>query len=231
MGKRSNKGSLRKSLLEIYKILYREFGPQRWWPGETPFEVIVGAILTQNTAWTNVSKAIDNLKKESHLLPETLYSLPLPRLARLIRPSGYYNIKTKRLKEFLNFLFNEYNGSLEKMFKTDLSELREKLLKVNGIGPETADSILLYAGNYPIFVIDAYTKRILSRHNIITDGMDYHSLQRFFMDNLAEDADLYNEYHALIVKTAKDFCKKKPVCELCPLNNSNIPMGSEGKNT
>ncbi len=231
MGKRSNKGSLRKSLLDIYRILYREFGPQHWWPGETPFEVIVGAILTQNTSWSNVAKAIDNLKKEGYMMPDALHLLPLPKLARLIRPSGYYNIKTKRLKEFLNFLFNEYNGSLEKMFKTNLSGLREKLLKVNGIGPETADSILLYAGNYPIFVIDAYTKRILSRHNIITDGMDYHFLQRLFMDNLAEDADLYNEYHALIVRTAKDFCKKKPVCELCPLNNPNIPRTSEGKNT
>ncbi|MBI5180653.1 MAG: endonuclease III domain-containing protein [Nitrospirae bacterium] len=229
MGKRSNKGSLRKSLLDIYRILYREFGPQHWWPGETPFEVIVGAILTQNTSWSNVAKAIDNLKKEGHLLPDALHSLPLPRLARLIRPSGYYNIKTKRLKGFLNFLFNEYNGSLEKMFKANLSELREKLLKVNGIGPETADSILLYAGNYPIFVIDAYTKRILSRHNIITDGMDYHSLQRLFMDNLPEHADLFNEYHALIVKTAKDFCRKKPRCDVCPLNNPNIPTSSEGK--
>ena len=231
MGKRSNKGSLKKSLLDIYKILYREFGPQHWWPGETPFEVIVGAILTQNTAWGNVTKAIDNLKKEGYLMPESLYSLSMPKLARLIRPSGYYNIKANRLKEFLNFLFNEYNGSLEKMFKTNLPKLREKLLKINGIGPETADSILLYAGNYPIFVIDAYTKRILQRHNIITDGIAYHPLQRLFMDNLPEDVNLFNEYHALIVKTAKDFCKKKPLCDVCPLNNLNIPMSSERKNT
>lgn len=231
MGKRSNKGSLRKSLFDIYKILYREFGAQHWWPGDTPFEVIVGAILTQNTAWTNVSKAIDNLKKEGYLLPNALYSLPLPKLAKLIRPSGYYNIKAKRLKEFLNFLFIEYNGSLERMFKGNLSDLRKKLLEIKGIGPETADSILLYAGCYPVFVIDAYTKRILSRHSIITDGIDYHSLQGLFMDNLPKDVDLYNEYHALIVKTAKDFCKKKPLCDLCPLNNLNIPKGSEGKNT
>ena len=231
MGKRSNKGSLKKALLEIYNILHKQFGPQHWWPAETPFEVIVGAILTQNTAWTNVSKAIDNLKKEDHLLPHALHSLPLPRLAGLIRPSGYYNIKAKRLKEFLKFLFNEYDGSLDKMFKTNLSELREKLLKINGIGPETADSILLYAGNYPIFVIDAYTKRILQRHNIINDGIDYHPLQRLFMNNLPEDADLFNEYHALIVKTAKDFCKKKPLCDICPLNNPNIPKSSEGKKT
>lgn len=231
MGKRSNKGSLRKSLFGIYKILYREFGPQHWWPGETPFEVIVGAILTQNTAWSNVTKAINNLKEEGHLFPEALHSLPLPKLARLIRPSGYYNIKAKRLKEFLNFLFNEYNGSLERMFKGNLSDLRKKLLEIKGIGPETADSILLYAGYYPVFVIDAYTKRILSRHSLITDGIDYHSLQGLFMDNLPEDVDLYNEYHALIVKTAKDFCKKKPICNICPLNNLNIPKSSEGKKT
>ncbi|MEK6678579.1 MAG: endonuclease III domain-containing protein [Nitrospirota bacterium] len=231
MGKRSNKGSLKKALLEIYNILHKQFGPQHWWPAETPFEVIVGAILTQNTAWGNVTKAIDNLKKEGYLMPELLYSLSISKLARLIRPSGYYNIKAKRLKEFLKFLFNEYDGSLEKMFKINLSELREKLLKINGIGPETADSILLYAGNYPIFVIDAYTKRILQRHNIINDGIDYHPLQRLFMDNLPEDADLFNEYHALIVKTAKDFCKKKPLCDICPLNNPNIPKSSEGKKT
>jgi endonuclease-3 related protein len=231
VGKRSNKGSLKKALLEIYNILHKQFGPQHWWPAETPFEVIVGAILTQNTAWGNVTKAIDNLKKEDYLSPELLYSLCMSKLAGLIRPSGYYNIKAKRLKEFLKFLFNEYDGSLDKMFKTNLSELREKLLKINGIGPETADSILLYAGNYPIFVIDAYTKRILQRHNIINDGIDYHSLQSLFMDNLPEDADLFNEYHALIVKTAKDFCKKKPLCDVCPLNNSNIPMSSKGKKT
>ena len=231
MGKRSNKGSLKKALLEIYNILHKQFGPQYWWPAETPFEVIVGAILTQNTAWGNVTKAIDNLKKEDYLSPELLYSLCMSKLARLIRPSGYYNIKAKRLKEFLKFLFNEYEGSLDKMFKTNLSELREKLLRINGIGPETADSILLYAGNYPIFVIDAYTKRILQRHNIINDEIDYLTLQRLFMDNLPEDADLFNEYHALIIKTAKDFCKKKPLCDVCPLNNSNIPMSSKGKKT
>lgn len=231
MGKRSNKGSLKKALLEIYNILHKQFGPQHWWPAETPFEVIVGAILTQNTAWGNVTKAIDNLKKEGYLMPELLYSLSMTKLARLIRPSGYYNIKAKRLKEFLKFLFNEYDGSLDKMLKTNLSELRKKLLKINGIGPETADSILLYAGNYPIFVIDAYTKRILQRHNIINDTIDYHPLQRLFMDNLPEHADLFNEYHALIVKTAKDFCKKKPLCDICPLNNPNIPMSSKGKKT
>lgn len=210
--------ALREPLLEIYKILYNQFGKQHWWPGETPFEVIVGAILTQNTAWGNVEKAIGNLKRGGHLLPEVLYAIPLTKLAKLIRPSGYFNIKAKRLKEFMKFLFKEYNGSLDKMFSTELSELRRKLLEVKGIGPETADSILLYAGGYPIFVIDAYTKRILSRHKLIDDAIDYHFLQRLFMENLPQHTDLFNEYHALIVKIGKDFCNTKPHCEECPLN-------------
>lgn len=210
--------AFRGSLLEIYKILYNQFGKQRWWPGETPFEVIVGAILTQNTAWGNVEKAIGNLKKSGHLSPEALHTLPLHKLAKLIRPSGYFNIKAKRLNEFMKFLFKEYNGSIDKMFSADLSELRQKLLEIKGIGPETADSILLYAGNYPIFVIDAYTKRILLRHKLITDGIDYNSLQRLFMKNLPQQVDLFNEYHALIVRVGKDFCNTKPHCEECPLN-------------
>lgn len=209
---------LKKSLLDIYKLLYNQFGKQRWWPGETPFEVIVGAILTQNTAWGNVEKAIGNLKRGGHLSPKALYILPSPKLAKLIRPSGYFNIKAKRLKEFMKFLLKEYNGSLDKMFSTELSELRQRLLEVKGIGPETADSILLYAGNYPIFVIDAYTKRILSRHKLITDGIDYHSLQRLFMESLPQDVDLFNEYHALIVRVGKEFCNTKPHCGECPLN-------------
>ncbi|MBI5182561.1 MAG: endonuclease III domain-containing protein [Nitrospirae bacterium] len=210
--------AFREPLLEIYKILYNQFGKQGWWPGETPFEVIVGAILTQNTAWGNVEKAIGNIKRGGHLSPKALHTLPLPKLAKLIRPSGYFNIKAKRLKEFMKFLFKEYNGSLDRMFSADLSELRRRLLEIKGIGPETADSILLYAGNYPIFVIDAYTRRILSRHKLINDGIDYHSLQRLFMENLPQQVDLFNEYHALIVRVGKDFCNTKTHCEECPLN-------------
>ena len=202
----------------IYDKLYRHFGPQSWWPGETPFEVIVGAILTQNTNWQNVSKAIANLKKAKVLSPKKLYSLPQSRLAQLIRPSGYFNIKAKRLREFLNFLFKNYNGSLKKMFSRPLEDLRKEVLSIKGIGPETADSILLYAGGYPTFVVDAYTKRIFSRQKLLSKDADYHTVQKIFVENLKKDVQLYNEYHALIVRLGKDFCKKtKPRCEICPI--------------
>ncbi|MEK6564123.1 MAG: endonuclease III domain-containing protein [Candidatus Omnitrophota bacterium] len=202
----------------IYQKLYRHFGPQAWWPGETCFEVIVGAILTQNTNWQNVSKAIANLKKAKVLSPKKLYSLPQSKLAQLIRPSGYFNIKAKRLKEFLNFLFNNYGGSLKKMFGRPLEDLRKEILSVKGIGPETADSILLYAGGLPVFVVDAYTKRIFSRQKLLSEEADYHTVQKIFVENLKRDIRLYNEYHALIVRLGKDFCKKtKPKCEICPI--------------
>ncbi len=209
---------MKKKLLGIYKTLYGHFGPQNWWPGDTPFEVCVGAILTQNTAWQNVEKAIVNLKKEKILNPHKINRLPAKKLAKLITPAGYFNIKAKRLKNFISFLCERYDGEVSNMFSNGSGNLRNHLLSVNGIGPETADSILLYAGNVPIFVVDAYTKRILSRHNLITDGIDYHSLQKLFMENLPENVDLFNEYHALIVRVGKEFCNKKPHCEECPLN-------------
>src|SRR3972149_12314300 len=155
---------LSNTLEKIYKKLFTAFGPQRWWPGDTPFEVIVGAILTQNTAWKNVEKAIHNLKKAKVLQSKKMHDLSERELAKLIRPAGYFNIKAKRLKYFLNYLFDNYGGSLNRMFKKRTDALRRELLQVNGIGPETADSILLYAGNHPVFVVDAYTKRIFSRH-------------------------------------------------------------------
>ncbi|HBU08700.1 MAG TPA: endonuclease [Candidatus Omnitrophica bacterium] len=202
----------------IYDKLYRHFGPQSWWPGETPFEVIVGAILTQNTNWQNVAKAINNLKQAKVLSPKKLYSLPRPRLAQLIRPSGYFNIKAKRLKEFLDFLFKNYNGSLKKMFSRPVEDLRKEILSVKGIGPETADSILLYAGGFPVFVVDAYTKRIFSRQKLLSEDAEYHQVQELFTRSLKKDVQLYNEYHALIVRLGKDFCKKtKPKCEICPI--------------
>lgn len=202
----------------VYDKLYRHFGPQAWWPGETPFEIIVGAILTQNTNWQNVSKAIANLKKAKVLSPKKLYSLPQSRLAQLIRPSGYFNIKAKRLKEFLNFLFKNYEGSLKKMFSRPLENLRKEILAVRGIGPETADSILLYAGGLPVFVVDAYTKRIFSRQKLLSEEADYYQVQELFTRSLKKDVQLYNEYHALIVRLGKDFCKKtKPKCEICPI--------------
>lgn len=202
----------------IYKKLYHSFGPQYWWPAKTRFEVMVGAILTQNTSWSNAEKAINNLKKHKLLKPKELHKLPQKKLSNLIVPAGYYNIKAKRLKEFLNFLFKNYKGNLKKMASMDTPTLRRQLLSVNGIGPETADSILLYALNKPVFVIDAYTKRIFSRHGLIKDDAGYEQIQNLFMKNLKPQVKSFNEYHALLVKLAKDFClKTKPKCNLCPL--------------
>jgi endonuclease-3 related protein len=198
---------------EIYEILLDHFGPQGWWPGDTQFEIMVGAVLTQNTNWTNVSKAVDNLKKEELLSFEKLHELQVELLAEKIRPAGYFNLKAKRLKNLLNFINDEYNGSLEDMFCEDSVSLREKILTVKGIGPETADSILLYAGNKPVFVVDAYTHRIFSRHNIIAEEEGYYAIQEYFTLSLPEEIELYNEYHALIVRLGKEFCKKsKPLC-------------------
>lgn len=211
-----------KYLLTIYDALDRHFGDLHWWPGETPFEVVVGAILTQNTSWNNVKIAIDNLKSRGILDPEKLFEIEDSILAELIRPSGYYNVKTRRLKAFLRFLHREYEGNLERMFEDDLWILREKLLDVNGIGEETADSILLYAGNKPVFVVDLYTRRILQRHNIINGSPDYGEIQKLFMTNLPASVRLFNQYHALLVNTGKHFCRKAPRCEGCPLEN----MGS-----
>jgi len=209
---------LKKRLNLIYQKLYAYFGSQHWWPANTPFEVMVGAILTQNTNWTNVEKAIDNLKKNKLLTPHALYKISHKRLARLIRSAGYYNIKAKRLKEFLQFLFKVYQGSLKKMSQVDTLTLRKNLLSVNGIGPETADSMLLYALNKPMFVVDAYTRRILLRHHLIREVDAYERIQNLFMQNLKNDVKLFNEYHALLVRLGKDFClKRKPKCEICPL--------------
>lgn len=204
-------------LMQIYDKLYERFGPRHWWPGDTAFEIIVGAILTQNTAWANVEKAIRNLKSKELLTPGKLYRINIKILAGLIRPAGYYNIKAKRLKAFLKFLFERYDGSLKKMFFRRLPDLRGELLSVNGIGPETADSILLYAAGKPVFVVDAYTKRIFSRHKFIRPAATYDDVQRFFMDNLPRDVKLFNEYHALIVELGKNICKTKPRCQICPL--------------
>jgi len=214
---------LRKPLLAIYKKLYRQFGPQKWWPADSPFEVIVGAILTQNTAWANVEKAIKNLKQNKLLSLKTLSDTKPSRIARLIKPSGYYNLKTGRIKNFLDCLNDRFEGDLNKLLKQKTGDLRKILLGIKGVGPETADSILLYAANKPIFVIDAYTKRILSRHGIIKKDSDYNDLQYLFMSNLPKDEKLYNEYHALLVRVGKEFCKKKPECRLCPLG------GPDGK--
>ncbi len=203
----------------IYDKLFSAFGPQHWWPGDTPFEVIVGAILTQNTSWKNVSVSIQNLKRNRVLSPRKLYNLPLAKLGLLIKSSGYYNLKAKRLKNFLKILFSEYNGNLNKMLNQEERTLREFLLNISGIGPETADSIVLYAAGKLSFVVDAYTRRIFSRHKLIKEDMSYDEIKEFFERNLSPDVGLYNEYHALIVKLGKDFClKKNPKCSLCPIN-------------
>jgi len=204
----------------IYERLFAHFGPQHWWPGDTPLEIMVGAVLTQNTNWGNVEKAINALKESDLLNFEALSQLPIEILAAKIRPSGYYNLKAKRLKNLLTLIREEYNGELDDFFALPTDDLRRVLLEVKGIGPETADSIVLYAAGKPSFVVDAYTCRILQRHNLLDEeGASYEEIQAIFMDALPWEAPLFNEYHALIVRTAKEFCKKKnPLCASCPLN-------------
>jgi endonuclease-3 related protein len=205
-------------LIEIYNLLLERYGHLHWWPAETPFEVCVGAILTQNTNWGNVEKAVANLKREGLLSPACLRELPVDRLAEKIRPAGFFNLKSVRLKEFVAWLFDNYGGSVERMSGAELPDLREELLKVKGIGPETADSILLYACAKPTFVVDAYTKRLLSSLGLITGREGYEEVRALFMGNLPPDVALFNEFHALIVQHAKEHCRKKPRCAGCALH-------------
>ncbi len=214
----------RRRLLVLFRRLLRHFGPQRWWPAHSPFEVIVGAILTQNTSWANVTRAIRAMRAERLLTARTIDCARHRTLARVIRPSGYYNIKATRLKQFTRFLLTRYGGNLKRMFRTDLRGLREELLSVSGIGEETADSILLYAGGRPIFVVDAYTRRVLERHHLVPAGAGYGKLQRLFMDHLPPDVGLFNEFHALLVAVGKEFCRTIPRCERCPLRY-DLPDG------
>jgi endonuclease-3 related protein len=214
-------GPVGDRLLLIYERLYAHFGAQHWWPGETPFEVSAGAILTQNTSWDNVSKAISNLKAKGMLDPVVLYNLPHEAIAEAIRPAGYFNVKAQRLHAFVSFLAERFNGSLDDMFSIGLEGLRPMLLDIKGIGPETADSILLYAGRLPSFVVDAYTVRALLRHDLIDQDAAYEDVRSLFMDHLQEDTALFNEYHALWVALGKQYCKKnRPLCEACPLNGA-----------
>ena len=206
-----------EQLIEIYQFLLDRFGPQNWWPGETKFEIITGAILTQNTNWPNVEKAIANLKAAGCLTPEKLYHLNTSRLAELIRPAGYFNIKAKRLKNFLNWLFENYDGLLSNLQTLNTDRLRTELLAIKGIGRETADSILLYTFNREVFVVDAYTARIATRHELIEPGADYEQLRYLFQSNLPQDTQMFNEYHALLVRTGKEFCRPKAKCNDCPL--------------
>jgi endonuclease-3 related protein len=205
------------SLPAIFDILLAHYGPRHWWPAETPFEVCVGAILTQNTNWRNVERAIVNLRRVHALTPQALQQLDGEELAELIRPAGFYNVKSRRLREFVGFLFRCHQGDLAAMFAGDWQKLRGDLLAVSGIGPETADSILLYAGNQPTFVVDAYTRRLMSRLGLCAADIGYEELRQLFMSNLPPDTPLYNEYHALIVEQCKVHCTARPRCAGCPL--------------
>ncbi|MBW1800530.1 MAG: endonuclease III domain-containing protein [Deltaproteobacteria bacterium] len=206
-----------KRLTDMYRCLKDHFGSQNWLPAESDFEVMVGAVLTQNTNWKNVEQAIDHLKNSGLLSFRALHDVPVSELALKIRSSGYYNIKAKRLKNLLDFLWEHVGEDLSALSREDTQTLRAGLLSVKGIGPETADSILLYAARRPVFVIDAYTHRILHRHGMVGEQTDYHELQALFMDSLPEDVPLFNEFHALIVKTGKHFCRRTPLCHKCPL--------------
>jgi len=206
-----------KSLPVLYDQLFTAFGPQHWWPGDTPFEIAVGAILTQNTNWANVERAITSLKQARQLTCKNMLVLSDSALADLIRPAGYFNVKAKRLKAFLTYLNRGHGGSMTRMKQHELRTLRAELLSVQGIGPETADSILLYALGKPTFVIDAYTKRVLSRHGMLSYSEDYPVFQARFHEALPHDIQLFNEFHALFVRVGKEFCKPTPRCERCPL--------------
>jgi len=215
-------------LRAYYDALFAAHGPQHWWPGRTPFEVIVGAILVQNTSWTNVEPALKNLRREKLLTPRAIEFAPLTRIETLVRSSGYFRQKSKKLKAFVHFLGREYQGSLAKMFRAPTAKLRAQLLEVHGIGPETADSILLYAAQHPVFVVDAYTRRVLERHghplHLVRDGkrrpFGYEDIRQLFERQLPPDAALYNEFHALIVHTGKNFCwPRNPNCSECPLQH------------
>ncbi len=214
-----------KSLLDIYRKLFDAFGPQHWWPARTPFEVMVGAILTQNTNWGNVERAVAKLGAANALTAERIARMPLKRLRGLIRSSGFYNQKARRLKAFSRFLLDGYGGSIARMRREEAAKLRQGLLALEGIGPETADSILLYALDRPVFVVDAYTKRVFSRHGFLSEKQRYSDWQGLFEGNLPRDAKLYNEYHALIVRLAKTYCRKRPDCAGCPLEGAKAPPG------
>jgi endonuclease-3 related protein len=203
--------------MEMFDLMLNHFGPQHWWPGEDALEMMVGAILTQNTSWNNVEKAIENLKKRGILNIEALNGIPISELAEEIRPAGYFNIKAARLKNLIKFIVERYDGDIPMLLMEKSDTLRECLLSIKGVGPETADSILLYAVERPVFVIDTYTHRILNRHGLADDQASYYDLQELFTDNLAEDTGLFNEFHALIVRIGKEYCRRKPLCNICPL--------------
>lgn len=211
--------SLPYTFMQMYRLMLDHSGPQNWWPADTELEVMIGAVLTQNTNWGNVEKAIQGLRRHGMLSVAALAEADACELARLIRPAGYFNVKAARLKNLVYFILERYGGDLQEMLEEETDGLRQNLLSVNGIGPETADSILLYAAQRPVFVIDAYTRRILARHGICSPRAGYEEVQELFSSNLPADAALFNEFHALIVAVGKHYCRKKPRCELCPLKD------------
>ncbi|MCI0399727.1 MAG: endonuclease III domain-containing protein [Gammaproteobacteria bacterium] len=202
-------------LKRTFQRLLRHYGPQHWWPADAPFEMMAGAVLTQNTAWSNVARALSNLTKRGLLAPETIIELPNERLAELVRPAGYFNVKARRLKNFCAWYLEQ--GGYEVLSSLATPDLRRRLLSVNGIGRETADDILLYAFNRPVFVIDAYTRRLFTRLGHICGSEDYETLRNMFETKIGPDVPLYNEYHALIVRHAKEICRKLPRCSECCL--------------
>jgi endonuclease-3 related protein len=210
--------AINQTLLDIYRRLMAHYGPQHWWPAQEPFEVIVGAILTQSAAWINVEKAIANLKDAGALSPAALRRMPQSEVARLVHPCGYYNAKAQKLKAFAHWFGEQYNDNLARLFASDVNHLRQQLLAIYGIGEETADSIILYAANKPVFVIDAYTRRIIGRMGLAPHNNSYSAFQSLFMTNLPADARLFNEYHALLVCLAKNVCQPHPLCRQCCLN-------------
>lgn len=210
-----NRPHPRVNIPGVYRRLYRAHGPQHWWPGDSAFEIMVGAVLTQNTAWTNVEKAIVNLKKARALTPEAIVRAPHRKLAAWLRPSGYFNIKAQRMKSMCRWLIEQ--GGVRKLARMNTHGLRAALIAVHGIGPETADDIVLYAFDRPVFVIDAYTRRIFARLGLIKGDEGYETLRHQFESNLKPDVRLFNEYHALIVKHGKDICRKRPLCAACCL--------------
>ena len=229
---------MKTNLLSLHDALLERFGPQDWWPADTPFEVVIGAILTQSTSWINVEKALVNLKKKKILSPDGLHRIDTTELALHIKSAGYYNAKAKKLKEFIDHMYAKHEGDLDRMFEQDGRALRIELLSIWGIGPETADSIVLYAAEKPEFVVDAYTKRIFSRLGYVKEDISYEALKEFSEKNLPRDVLVYNEFHALLVRLGKERCKKsKPICSECPLEEKclkksikkNTKIGSKKK--
>jgi len=217
-GRMSLGGESREERIErIYGRLKGYYGAMHWWPGDSAFEIMVGAILTQNTNWRNVERALENVKRENCLEPAALWKCSDSDIERMIRPSGFYRVKTRRLRAFLGMLMREYDGDVQRLCDTETYILRERLLAVSGIGEETADSMLLYGAGKTIFVIDNYTRRILKRHGIIKDDWSYGDIQTLCMGTGEQTAEKYRDFHGYIVMTGKEFCRKVPRCGGCPL--------------